>query len=144
MDKLNFQWEAIFKDGKIIPQYEEDKEHPFSEVRENFSDLVLFKIKHICLPLEIAVDLTRGLLFYNLGCGMELYEAIGSVDPDFIKEKENIRLIYFRRHTHQLSAQLDELAHTLVYFIGYQYTINGINHKVIVQVDNNGHLTIGD
>ena len=145
MTKLNFQWEAIFRDGIIIPQFEEDKEHLFSEVKEKFSDLVLFKIKHINLPLEIAVDLTRGLLFYNLGQPMELYEALGNVDEDYIKEKKDIRLIFFRRHKQDLNSNLEEIKHEITYFIGYQY-LDSENHnkKVNIKLNNTGNLIIGD
>jgi hypothetical protein len=136
--ELKFHWTATFKDGSEISQYDADgKEHPFKEVLENSSNLVSFYIVHSIKPLKITVDLTRGLLFINTqqqDVGKELQE-----------EKSNIRLVFFRRHTVKLTQELLESGHNIVYFIGYQYNDkSGINHKVLLQVDQDGNITIGD
>ena len=137
MAKLQFVWEAKFKDNSVIKQFENGTEHLFKEVKDRFNDLVLFSFKHISKPLVVSVDLQKGLLFLNNA--QTPYE-------DLIKEKIDIRLIVFRRHkvTTEFNT-LKEVEHKLNYFIGYQYVNkHGNNRKVILQLDSEGNIIIGD
>jgi len=136
--ELKFNWTAVFNDSTQISQYEVDmSEHLFKEVLDNSDKLTSFYIVHLTLPLKITVDLTRGLLFINA--------QQQDVGPELQEEKQNIRLIFFRRHTVKLTPEMLESGHNIVYFIGYQYNDkSGINHKVLLQVDQDGNITIGD
>jgi len=134
--KLNLIWTARFRDNTILSQFEGDKENKFKEVQDRFRELYHFSIHHINKPLTIGVDLIRGLIFLN---------QAQIADNDLIKTKDNIRLIFFRRHKVQLANNFVEKNHSITYFIGYQYTDKtGRNKKVIVQADQEGNIVIGD
>ena len=137
MPQLHYIWKADFKDGSSIKQFEDNKEHLFQEVKDRFSDLVLFTFYHIDKPFWVSVDLQKGLLFVNQN------EYIAE---DFIKEKSNIRLIVFRRHQDtRVVNTLEEVDHKIYYFIGYQYQdTHGNNRKVVVQLDKDCNIIIGD
>ena len=133
---LNFTWIAIFKDESIVEQFQDNQEIKFQIVKDKFNDLDLFVLKHKTKPLQVVVNLRRGLIFWN---------DVQKVSDDLLKEKNNIRLIFFRRHVVDLGSTGKELAHKLMYFIGYQYTDNtGRNKKVVIQLDQNGNMIIGD
>lgn len=132
---LDYHWKAEFEDGKILYQFDKDKENLFKEVRDNFNKLNTFILYHISKPFKIIVDLKKGLIYFN---------DVQVTEPDLLKKKDNIRLIYFRRNKVHFNEKFEQTGHDIIYFIGYQYTNNGKNKKVILQVDKNQYITIGD
>jgi hypothetical protein len=134
MDVLSFYWIAEFEDDAIY-QFENGVEHQFKEVQDRFSELKFFTLQHKDKDISFTVDLTKGLILY--GCKVE-------TSPDLLKDKQNIRLIYFRRHKHDFSESGKELNHTIWYFLGFQYTDNeGRNRKIVLQIDQEGNFVIG-
>jgi len=132
MLNLNFLWRARFKDGAIINQIEDGKERLFKEVKERFNDLEYFYL--LGKTLGFTVDLKNGVI--QIGHNQKL---------DDIEKKNKIRLIYFRRNRITLGQQKEELKHEIWYFLGIQYLDeNNINRKIILKIDNEGNVLIGD
>ena len=64
---------------------------------------------------------------------------------NILQSKQNIRLIYFRRNKVFFDNQMGPMGHETTYFLGYQYNKdNGSNHKVLVLLDQQGNMILGD
>jgi hypothetical protein len=101
--------------------------------------LKIFALKHVDKPLSIEVNMERGfLLIINQNKEIN-FPSMEVVD------KNNIRLIFFRRHFVVSNSQdMTNSTDTIIYFIGYQYTDDkGKNHKVILQLDEFGNIIVG-
>lgn len=133
MDSVPFIWIAIFKDSSKIEQFENEKEHLFKEVKDKINDLAYFNLTDRKGHL-FSIDLINGIIGYN-------YIALPYLE---IKEKkENLRLIFFRRHRVEMTEQLKEKNHTMIYFLGYQYNDkNGYNKQIILQINSDGSFII--
>lgn len=132
----NINWLAIFKDGSEIPQFDEaGNEHLFKEVQEKISDLSFFILKHKENNYSYIVDLVEGLISTN---------KIQPAETEFKIFKNNIRLIYFRRNRINVDQNFQELDREIIHFLGYQY-LDPLkqNHKVIIQISNEGNILIG-
>jgi hypothetical protein len=134
----SFIWTAQFKEKNELCQFdfETGKENSFKEVKDNFNQLIYFILWN--KEKVFRVDLINGIIFFNT-------ETQCKIDPDLLKEKkENIRLIYFSRHTMKMSSAGQEINHNLIYFLGFQYRDNnGFNRKIILQINSNGEFVIG-
>ena len=133
MESLVFTWSAIFADGSKIEQFENGIEHRFQEVKDKFNDLCFFNLKN-----------NEGAMFsVNLMSGLIGYNILEFPYIDAKEKKENIRLIYFRRHQVDTTEGGAIVAHRVWYFLGYQYNDNnGNNRKVILKIDSNGNFLI--
>jgi len=132
MDSLSFYWKSRFIDNSEISQFnKEGKETLFKEVKDKFNSLTYFYLIHKSLPICFTVDLINGLIFYN---------NHQKIDLNLIEKKENIRLIYFRRHTVELTESLEQNSHTITYHLGIQWNDKlGNNKKIILQIDSEGN-----
>ena len=132
----NINWIAVFKDKSEISQIDEaGKEHLFKEVQEKMSDLSFFILKHNEKDNYYVVDINKGLIYIN---------KIQDPEEEFIANKTNIRLIYFRRNRVHMDNNFKELDRDIIHFLGYQYLDKeGKNHKVIIQISNEGNILIG-
>ena len=129
---LSFIWVAIFRDSSIISQFDVDgKEHLFKEVKDKFENLVYFNLTDRKGKL-FTIDLIHGIIGYN-------YLALPYIE---VEPKENIRLIFFRRHKVEMTEQMVKKSHTIVYHLGFQYNRNGKNRQIILQIDSEGNWII--
>jgi len=131
---LSFSWIAIFNDGTKINQYEENGiENKFQLVKDRFNELGYFNLTNKEGKL-FTVDLINGLIGYN-------YLALPYIE---VKEKkENVRLIFFRRHRVTLNQEGKEIEHILNYHLGFQYNDkNGYNQKIVLKIDEEGNFII--
>jgi len=135
MSKLNFLWISRFKDNSEIYQIDQNgNEHRFQEVKDRFSELVYFHLSNNKDKI-FTVDLINGLIYFN---------NYQTVEPELIKEKKNLRLIYFRRNFIDLTLTGIK-NHTIIYFLGLQYTsINNENRNIILQINQNGDFIISE
>lgn len=133
---LSFIWIARFKDDTIIHQYENNTEHRFQEVLNRFSDLTYFTLYNKCGKV-FTVDLINGLIFYDNHL---------KIEDDLLQEKRNnIRLIFFRRHRVLLTEKRIEKNDEIIYFLGFQYQDNQLNNrKIILQINSEGRFIVGD
>lgn len=133
MNKLTFEWIAIFKDGSKLQQYDNDKENLFKEVQQRFKDLVYFNLTDKKGHL-FTVDLINGRIGYN-------YLILPYMEVEY---KNNPRLVYFRRHKIEISTQdLKEVSHIITYNLGFQWNNNlGKNQKIILKIDEQGNFII--
>lgn len=135
MNSLQFSWVAIFKDGSKIDQFENDIEYKFKEVREKINELAYFNLtnkegKHF------TVDLLTGLIGYN-----DLILPYREIK----EKKDNIRLIFFRRHAVKMTESGHPLDHMIIYHLGYQWNDKfGNNQKIILQIDEQGNWFLGE
>lgn len=136
ISNLSFLWCAIFKDGSKIEQFENREERRFQEVKEKINELAYFNLKNNNGKL-FSVDLLNGLIGYN-----DLVLPYRETK----EKKENIRLIYFRRHKVEIGQQdLKEKSHTITYHLGYQYLDKlGNNRQIVLQIDNKGNWILGE
>jgi len=135
MDSLTFYWMAEFKDG-VIFQFEDGKEHKFQEVKDRMNELEFFHLYHknSMSNINFIVDLKRGLI-----------KTLDSQEPEIIEPKENIRLIYFRRHQVELNQSGREINHIINYHLGFQYNDKlGNNRQIVLKIDNSGNWIIGE
>jgi hypothetical protein len=133
MNPLSFSWKAFFSDGSILEQYENSIEHKFKEVQENPNKLIRFSLANKDYSQYFIVDLQNGFIIYNNYKNLE------------IEKKENIRLIYFRRHKVTLTESGKEVEHTITYYLGFQYNDKlGNNRQIVLQIDEQGNFVIGD
>jgi hypothetical protein len=137
MPSLKLNWVAKFNSRPNLKQFDENgKEHVFKEVLALYNDLKSFSLFHTKKNLIITLDIKTGLIYIN---NKQIPE------PELLfRESRKLRLIYFRRNKITLNDKLSELNRTVTYFLGYQYNdIQGNNHKKLIQIDNEGNITIG-
>jgi len=134
---LAFTWKARFKTGEEISQFDNGKENKFKLIQDRFSELSYFYLISKDLSQCFCIDLNRGLIFFG---------NHQVVSEDFLKEKkENIRLIYFRRHQIKMTLNNTTKSHRIQYFLGFQYQDSKKNnHKSILQIDELGNWILGD
>jgi hypothetical protein len=133
MKSLSFYWMAEFNNG-VIFQFDETGEHRFKEVLNRINELEFFHLYHKEKNIRFIVDLKKGFIKYNNF--LELNE---------IEKKENIRLIYFRRHKVEISEKNIEKSHSIEYHIGFQYNDKlGNNRQIVLIIDSEGNWSLGE
>jgi len=135
MNSLTFYWMAEFKNG-VIFQFEDGKEHKFQEVKDRINELEFFHLYHKdgMSNINFIVDLKKGFI-----------KTLDSQEPETVEPKENIRLIFFRRHRVDLNNSGKEIGHSIMYHLGFQYNDKlGNNRQVVLKIDNVGNWIIGD
>ena len=133
MKSLSFYWMAEFSNG-VIFQFENGIEHKFQEVLDRINELEYFHLYHKdgMSNINFIVDLKKGLI-----------KTLDAEEPKEIEEKQNIRLIYFRRHRVTLTEAGKEVSHTITYHLGLQWNDNlGSNQKTILKIDEQGNFII--
>lgn len=134
ISNLSFYWIAEFEDDCIY-QFENGIEHRFQEVKNKINNLKYFTLQHKEKNLNFTVDLTLGIITFNKN-----YQAV-----ELKEEKQNIRLIFFRRHRIEMTENLIKKSHTIEYHLGLQYNDkNGNNQKIILQIDEQGNWILGE
>lgn len=136
MKPLSFHWKALFRDGSFISQFENEKENKFQLVRDKFNELQFFYLYNRNNSKEkFIVDLDNGFIFKN---------EINNYPQEFEK-RENIRLIFFRRHRVEMTEKMIEKSHTIEYHLGFQYNDKlGNNQKIILIIDEQGNWILGE
>lgn len=136
MNSLQFHWKAEFENEEIFQfDYETGKENRFKEVMDRFDNLKYFHLFHKRENINFTVDLTLGLITFNKK----------PLAIELIEKKDNIRLIFFRRHQIKMSINGKEKSHTIEYHLGLQYQdFEKRNHKIILIIDEQGNWILGD
>ncbi len=141
MDSLNYYWCAELINGALIYQVDSvGIEHSYQEVKQNFNNLAWFYLYHKDNPKNIVIiDLINGGIYINkitLDLNEERDERI----------KYNIRLIYYRTIRRIFDfLSMKETRVEINYNLGFQYNDeNGSNKKIILKIDNQGNIIIGD
>lgn len=121
LTKPDVYWFALYDDATRLYQYDEDgTEHLFKEI--DMKRLVEFII--VYYNKLVVVNLKLGVF----GINGFMYETDVSSIPS-----QEYRLIYFKRNIHSLGPQQDN---QVIYNIGFQTTVNGVNHKKIISINN--------
>jgi len=137
MVKLNYEWIAIYNDGVRFFQFDQKtrKENRYDDIEQK--RLVMMIIKNFSTGDEVAIDLIHGRFVIN---GKVLrFQNLDSL-------KDPYRLIYFRRVTHEISKNNDNIS--VVHNLGFQITPEEnkdsyVNRKQIMCIeDNNGILEL--
>ena len=135
MNKLEFTWNAILKDGTHIHQFNKDGiETRFKLVKDNFDNLVYFNLTNHKGKL-FTVDLVNGLIGYN-------YLPLSYIESK--QGKKNIRLIFFRRNTIKIGMNdLKTKSHIITYHLGFQWlNSNNENRRIILEINSEGNFII--
>jgi len=132
MKPLVFYWIAEFKDGTKINQFDNNGvEHRFQEIKDKIDNLCKFVLLKRDLSSYFSVNLIDGFITLN---------NYKTLDSNLIEKKNNIRLIFFRRHTVGISEKGKELFHNIEYHLGFQYNDKlGNNRQIILQIDEKGN-----
>jgi len=138
MPNFSFTWIANFRDGSILSQFDPitGQEIRFKDVQDKFESLQKFSLVNTFQTLTVTVDLEQAVIIIN---------KTQVVESDFGKNRNNVRLIYFRRNRLVYGNNLNTvLKHEIIYFIGYQYNDEvGQNHKLLFQIDAEGNIVVG-
>jgi hypothetical protein len=124
---------AEFNNG-VLFQFENGIEHKFKEVQDRINDLEFFHLYHKdgMTNINFIVDLKKGLI-----------KTLDAEEPKEIEKKENIRLIFFRRHKVTLTESGKEVEHIITYHLGFQWLdLNNQNRNIILQINENGDFII--
>ncbi len=137
ISNLSFLWTAIFSDGTKIKQFNEDgSENRFQLIKDKFDSLQYFILEDKEKSIQFIADLKKGLISTTFN-NTEKQESIGN--------KNNLRLIFFRRHTITMTESGNQQSHTIVYHLGLQWNDNlGNNQKIILKIDSEGNFIIGE
>lgn len=136
---LKYLFTATYSDGSTFTQNAEDKSAIDPVKRSAFYDVDHSKLVTFSLQGEghsYLVDLRTGH-----------FEIDGVIQPSTTKKPiENLRLIYYRQHTHTFKlggqipgaeggeAKTRELDHSVVYVIGWQCTVDGENCQEVIRI----------
>jgi hypothetical protein len=129
---LKWLFRAIFSDGTILNQPEDDRsqnhvegaEHnpsAFSDVLAREDELVAFSLYNPDTDETIAVDLRNGLFTVN-GVTIAIH------DQYFVPEEHKLRLIYFRESRIDFQGDVQN-RYVNRYFIGWQCTDSSGRNK---------------
>jgi len=136
MNSLSFTWKSFFSDGSILEQFENGIEHKFQEIKDNPNKLIRFSLINKDFSQCFTADLQLGIIIYN-------NYSIKDINLESSEKKENIRLIFFRRHRVTLTEAGKEVAHIITYYFGLQWNDNlGKNQKIILKIDEQGNFII--
>lgn len=137
MSKSKFYWVAKFNSCPNIKQFDDNgKEHAIKEVMALHNDLKYFCLSHVEKNFIVTVDIRNGLIFINDQQEIVVPELISNTDKKF-------RLIYFRRIREILNSNFNTLDSKCFNILGYQYTDETGNHKVLWQIDENCNIVVG-
>ena len=138
ISNLSFHWMARFNDNSVIVQFNSNgEEHRFKEVKDRFNELQYFYLMKTDGKQWFRVDLRNGLIEFN---------QHKNIEKELLEEhKENVRLIFFRRHRVDIGTEdLKEQNHEIIYFLGLQYLDkNNNNQKILFQIDKDGNFIVG-
>ena len=136
MKPLSFFWIALFKNNSKIEQFDKDgTENKFKLIQDNFFELAYFNLTDRKGHM-FTVDLINGRIGYN-------YLPLPYLEST--TEKNNIRLIFFKRHKVEISEKGKELSHNIEYHLGFQYQDSEKrNHKIILIIDSEGNWVLGE
>lgn len=110
-----YNWKANYEDGTELRQFNDENESKFSDIDQGI--LVSFEIRDD--NNKVMVDLNNGTFHVN----NNHFEI-----QDFSNLDYEYRLIYFRRVKKVISTAGEELDSLVTSYIGYQVTIDGVNH----------------
>jgi len=129
-------WLAIFKDGTKINQFNEDNsENRFKIILDKLAELKYFILDFKEKNIQFIVDLEKGLITNS-------FKQLINIYP---KNKNNPRLIHFRRHQIKMSINGKEKSHKIEYHLGIQWQDSEKrNHKIILIIDSEGNWILGD
>lgn len=128
---LKYLFTAEYKDGSIFHQNAEDKSSREPEKRSAFFDVRQEELKSFTLTgagHSYKVDLSDGHFEVD-GVPFRMHEE---------QDLSGFRIIFFRQHTHsfnQTREKTTEIAHDIVYRLGWQCTVKGQNYKQVMQID---------
>ena len=133
ISNLSFLWQAEFTDETIF-QIQNGVEHRFQEVKDRINKLKYFSLINKYTNQAFTVDLTKGLIYSG---------GISYSEQDLKEEKNNIRLIYFRRNTITMTESGNQKSHTVIYHLGLQWNDNlGNNRQIILKIDSEGNFIV--
>jgi len=124
---LKYRFTALYTDGSTLEQNEGDVSSTDPD-RSAFYDIDHSRLQAFAVQgggHVYGVDLTNGQFGID-GVPFRMHEGPLS----------DIRLIFFRRHTHTINAQHKELAHQIVYRLGWQaLNAEGENVQRVMEID---------
>ena len=136
-DAMKYRFLATFTDGHQILQHEEDLSFT-KEGGSSFSDVLEYE-KTVPLKCFVLVDLLSKNTF-----GVDLIDGHFEINGLPFKCHEerlsNLRLIFFRRHTHSKTMSNNPLldgkneTHDIVFRFGWQATQNGKNVQEVIEI----------
>lgn len=153
---LKYLFEVEFKDGSTYKQNDKDtSQFNLKKVRiENGQEIIsdgtaftdiekkIYQIKTFSLVNDkhrFTVDLTDGH-FEMDGVITHIDHTVDQVVPVHLIPKVPFKLIYFRQHKHDMNVNYEqrksnEIAHRIIYFFGWEFSISGKNYRQVVGIE---------
>ena len=119
-----YTWKAKYKDDTELHQFNDGNESLFSDIDQE--KLKTFEINE--KSNKVKVDLKNGT--FHLNNNQIEMQDFSNLDVEY-------RLVYFRRVQKVMSTRGEVLNTTTVSHIGYQVTIDGVNHVRMLACDGN-------
>lgn len=113
-------WKAVSKDGSVLPQFENGKEHLFKEIdQDNLFEFQLICDNRLVLSLfpETGVFGINGFLY--------------KTDLSYRQDKLDYKLIYYKKVMQYIG---EGTSSSVFYNVGFEVNINGKTHKRIMRV----------
>lgn len=141
---LKYHFTAIYKDGSTYKQNEEDvsttdpKRSCYFDVKqEELKAFMLYDEHNVFLVnLENGSFEINGVLFVmHEGHVKKVSDGRGGI-KEIIVPLTDFRLVFFRRHTHSFlvgNEKNEEMSHEIVYRMGWQCTVEGVNYQEVMQ-----------
>ena len=121
MDTNYIGWEAVYKDESTLNQFGRDGEKLFRDIDQE--QLKEFRLHYKGRTVSVFLDF--GILSIN---GLLLQTNVSGI------EGAAYRLINFVRRTKSISTGMETQDLPDEYFVGFQVTIDGTNHKRMVSI----------
>ena len=130
---LKYLFTATFADGSVIRQTPEDRSVIDPEKRSQFYD-VMQQSEERAL---VAFALSGGGHEYVVNLIDGHFEVDGVPFKIHSEPLSDFRIIFFRDHTHNIAIGATvskELNHTVSYRLGWQCTVNNVNHQRVMTI----------
>ena len=127
---MKFLFESHMNDGSVINQSHDDVSFDgtgsaFTDVRKRMDQVELFGIYNEDLSEVWTVNLVDGSFSHN--------DSVFTLPCTEVTSDTPLRLIYYRRNT-VVIASGQEQSHDVEFVIGWQATVNGVNHQRTIAV----------
>jgi hypothetical protein len=121
MDTNYIGWEAVYNDGTTLSQFGVDGEKLFKDINQDI--LTEFRLHYKGRTMTV---------FLNYG----VFSVNGFLVQTDVSAREGVlyRLVNFVRRSRTIGTGIPNPADEDEYFIGFQTTIDGTNHKRLVAI----------
>lgn len=131
---LKYLFTAHFADNTTIKQGQDDRSAISPDRRSAFYDVQKYSETSPLVGFVLVDTTEPGTNHY--GVNLQTGEFVVNGARFFLHEEpcREFRIIFFRRHTHSIAQNYDQMRHEIVYRLGWQATsLDGKNYQGVIQ-----------